>query len=85
MDHPGTALVPVIEKLEQLLAYRAPEHKEMWTVDDIATYSGLGLRSVRDRMVHLPDFPVAIAPLGGQHKIWKASEVKGWLNRRRER
>ena len=46
---------------------------------------GLGLRSVRDRMVHLPDFPVAIAPLGGQHKIWKAAEVKGWLNRRRER
>ncbi len=84
MQH-AVDLGTVVEKLEQLIAFRAPEQKEMWTLEDIARYSGLGYRTVREKLVHQPDFPVAISPLGGQHRIWKAVEVKGWLNRRRER
>lgn len=75
---------PLLQKLDQLIHSRRPEEKEMWSLEDIAEYTNLKFRVVRDTLVHQPDFPTAIKPLGQKSRIWKATEVKGWLNRRRE-
>ncbi|HIJ26055.1 MAG TPA: hypothetical protein HPP79_10305 [Gammaproteobacteria bacterium] len=77
-------LDPIIKKLDALIGVLdSPDGKETWTLTDISMYTGVCMRSCRERMVHRDGFPAGMKPLGekGAHRIWMSGEVKQWLRR----
>ncbi len=74
-------LAELLRKLDR------PEEKEMWTIQDIAIYTGLSRDTVQKVLTKRVGFPSPVIPLGNRkgHKIWPAKEVKAWLMRNRPR
>ena len=72
----------IVKQLKQIVG-----DDPMWSVADIANFMGMSKKSVADRIVVKPDFPVSIRiPYGkGSRtgKRWYPHEVQKWISRHR--
>lgn len=54
----------------------------LWTADDIAEFLTLAPRTVKEKLVHRPDFPAPLR-LSSKVKRWFRDEVIEWAMRQR--
>lgn len=54
----------------------------LMTIDDIAALFRAERRTVAERWIHRPDFPKPKYAPSRQRRLWEASAVKAWAERR---
>lgn len=61
----------------------------LWSISDIADYLNMSKKSVTDRLISKPDFPLAIRiPYGKGSRTdrrWYPNEVKKWISKHRSK
>ena len=79
----------LIERIAALSKPSIPIEHDLWSVTEIAAYFKRSESVVRERIVCVPSFPVAIRVPNerGQrmHALWPAADVIAWAHKHRER
>ncbi len=76
------ALIQAVDRLVRSMAVQ--DAPKLWSMDDIASWMGLSIHTVRLRIVTQPDFPPPLIPSGDgvkSQKRWFADDVVGWARR----